>query len=61
VADAFAVADNIHKESWSSNNWNEPCFADPGTEKVLKDDSDAEDGDSANFDPHALEDAIRRF
>jgi hypothetical protein len=58
VADAFAIEDNIHKESRSSNNWNESCFANPGREEVPKDGNDAEDRDNANFDPHALEGAV---
>jgi hypothetical protein len=49
VVDAFALADNMHEESWSSDNWNEPCFVDLRV---------AKDGDSAKFDPHTLEDAV---
>ena len=59
VADAFVVVDNIHKESWSFDNWNEPCFAVHRAEEVLEDGNDAKDGDIKKFDPHALEDAIR--
>jgi hypothetical protein len=58
VVDAFALADNMHEESWSSDNWNEPCFVDLRVEEVPKDGNNAKDGDSAKFDPHTLEDAV---
>jgi hypothetical protein len=58
MVDAFAVVDNIHKESWSFDNWNEPCFAVHRAEEVPEDGNDVEDGDIKNFDPHSLEDAI---
>jgi hypothetical protein len=59
VAAAFAVADNIHHEFWSREDWNEPTFSDPREEEGPEDGQYAEDGESPNFDPHALEDALR--
>jgi hypothetical protein len=56
VAAAFAVADNIHHEFWSREDWNEPTFSE---EEGPEDGQYAEDGESPNFDPHALEDALR--
>jgi hypothetical protein len=39
VVDAFTVADNIHKECRSSENWDEPCFPDPNAEDVPEADA----------------------
>jgi hypothetical protein len=38
---------------------NEPAFPDFGAEEVPEDETNREDGDTTNFDPHNLEDAIR--
>jgi hypothetical protein len=59
VADAFTIADNIHNQCRSSENWNEPCFVDLGEDGVPLDGNDIEDEGDANFDPHALEAAVR--
>jgi hypothetical protein len=59
VAATFAIANNIHKEFWSHDGWNEPSFSDLGQGEGLEDGQNADDGDSLNFDPHALEDALR--
>jgi hypothetical protein len=58
VAAVFAVADNIHHEFRSQEDWNEPTFSDPGEEEGPEDGQHADDGDSPNFGPHALEDAL---
>jgi hypothetical protein len=55
VADAFTIADNIHNQCRSSENWNEPYFVDLVEDDVPLDGDDAEDEGDANFDPHALE------
>jgi hypothetical protein len=59
VADAFTIADNIHDQCRSSENWNEPCFVDLVEDDVPLDGDDAEDEGDANFDPHALPAAVR--
>jgi hypothetical protein len=59
VAAAFVVADNIHEEFRSHDDWNEPSFSNPRQEEGPKDGQNADDGDRPNFDPHALEDALR--
>jgi hypothetical protein len=58
VVDAFAIADNIHEQCRSSENWDEPCFPDPDAKDVLEVGNNAKDGDPVNFDLHTIEDAI---
>jgi hypothetical protein len=63
VVDAFTVANNIHEECRSSENWDEPCFPDPNTEDVPDADAgnNTEDRDPVNFDPEAMEDAVHEL
>jgi hypothetical protein len=57
VVEAFAAADNIHEESTSTSNWEEPCNAEPGAD----DGNNEEDEENANFDPRDLEDAVHEL
>lgn len=59
VVTAFAVANNIHEEFQSHDDWNEPSFSNPRQEEGLEDGQNADDGNSPNFDPHVFEDALR--
>jgi hypothetical protein len=54
---AFAAADNIHEESTSTSNWEEPCNVEPGAD----DGNNEEDEEKANFDPRDLEDAVHEL
>lgn len=59
--DAFAIADYIHKEFRSTENWNKPCLADLGVEIGSDDGNNVEDEDNANFDLFAVEDVVHEL
>jgi hypothetical protein len=61
VVDAFIVADNIHEECRSSQNWDETCFPNPNAENVPDAGNNTEDRDPVNFDPEAMEDAVQEL
>ena len=57
MAEAFVVGDNIHNKCRSFDN--ESCFCDPIKEELQLDGNDGDEGRNTEFDPHALEDAVR--